>query len=154
MEDYTSKCLPLKYNTCTYYKMACVPYFYFKPNTPGCSTTFSNYSGNLSRIINSLPSNAVTHHRRSVQRYSPSPQPLLRLEGPVLSHDLLSLLVTDHADLLFGFAAETCQLYTTVFWAPVRLQGIPNMTSHPKIYYQSLNAYFSCTLAWLWSLSK
>ena len=31
LEDYTSKCLPLKYNTCTYHKMAYVPYFYFKP---------------------------------------------------------------------------------------------------------------------------
>jgi len=30
-EDYTSKCLPLKYRTCIYYKMAYVPYFYSKP---------------------------------------------------------------------------------------------------------------------------
>lgn len=28
--NYTSKCLLLKYNTCTYYKAAYVPYFYFK----------------------------------------------------------------------------------------------------------------------------
>ena len=31
LEDYTLKYLPLKYNTCTYYKMAYTPYFYFKP---------------------------------------------------------------------------------------------------------------------------
>ena len=31
LEDYTLKCLPLKCNTCTYYKMAYMPYFYSKP---------------------------------------------------------------------------------------------------------------------------
>jgi hypothetical protein len=30
LENYTSKCLPLKYNAYTYYKMAYVPYICFK----------------------------------------------------------------------------------------------------------------------------
>jgi hypothetical protein len=31
LENYTSRCWPLKYNTCLYYEMAYAPYFYFKP---------------------------------------------------------------------------------------------------------------------------
>jgi hypothetical protein len=38
LEDYTSKCLPLKYNTYIYYKMAYMPYFYIKLKCLGYSS--------------------------------------------------------------------------------------------------------------------
>ena len=80
LEDYTSEYLLLKYNTCTYYKIVYVPYFYFElkwSELQQCSSVL---------LLSYLVSVAAL-----ARRYSPSSHPLLRLltpYSPLLSHVL------------------------------------------------------------------